>query len=373
MDNIINNLQGQTLKITNILQGQVANILNILHARGMDTTPYIIAYIAALVFLLFLIHKITHISFAYIFIPTALFCLAGFFFYKHKETPYHEYSKSTYVNTSGYLQLKTGIYDPVVFTVHRGDYLKYKGSKKYDYLYLGFFRNGQLYQESLIDDPDIIKTWYFWGDETIKLKSAEKPFTFKKESIEIGKLYINCCATPWEGRMRDASYYPDRFIQQSTGVAGFLKAGDTIKTNLWLDQGDRVMTYLPYGVPSDVEVKAGPMSWRSGSWDNDYPTIIDESGYLEIKALKDRVVQNIHIFRNHKTSFYLSPGEVKKIQIFKKDVVVFRNSSRVYFEGALNEPGNYEYTHKNNDGFLEFKGSLFGGEVSVNYKKRQGI
>ena len=254
------------------------------------------------------------------------------------------------------LFLKPNEYSDLLLKVNKGIRLDIPRQK--DLYYLGYFKGDSLDHELLVKNDD---DYYFrfWNDYNIRFKAAEVPFVMVfNPSPEVEKL---------------------KFNDVIVGNAYYMEAGDIIITNIWLDEGDNVIfdqKYNSFGnwLIDRIQLTTGnDNNWSGLSGFSDKYYYSNGNGFMQIKCLKNTVLNFIKIVHNKSWSFELEKDEIKKIEVFKGDQIEYHSDSRYYVNNELKE-SNMSYNRDITiDGFIEFKGSIVKDNIYVKVLKRWGF
>lgn len=243
-------------------------------------------------------------------------------------------------------------YSNYSFKVEKG--MRLNVPEQSDHYYLGYFKNNVLASETLAEKNRDGYYFRFWDSYDLKFKAAEVPLIMVVgKEPEIEKLKIN-----------------DIIV----GNAYYCEKGDILKTDIWLDEGDVVDFENRYQY---LELDRMLFATDNSNWaELDHtPYVIyvpNKSGFLQMKCLKQTVINVIDIERTKSWNFELNKDEIRVINFFKGDKIEYSSRSRYYVNNELKE-GDISYTREiPEDGSVEFKGSIVKNNILVKVLKRKG-
>jgi hypothetical protein len=292
------------------------------------------------------------------------------------------------------LFLTPGKYSSFSVPVNKGAMYELQGQD--EVYFIGHFRGNELFQEDLVKSGE--GYWVScWENSTLRLKAGEVPLLFVVKSqpyrpqleIEYG------CQSD-----HDFNQCQKRWLSE----AYYLIPGESIKTPIWLDQGDMV----------SVRNRVGPMrlicSIANETREDPKPTpatgedILEETspkpdkpeekqpeeqknacsaspcgieakeaGYLSIKSLGLSVISQVSVWHKQRWSLDLKEGQEEQIEVHRGDVIRTASNGRYYVDGRIMEK-ELNYNHSiSRDGHMTIKQGLDPRQISIQVVSRRGF
>ncbi len=139
--------------------------------------------------------------------------------------------------------------------------------------------------------------------------------------------------------------------------------GEVVKTNIWLDKGDKVGVATGWFYLATENEK-----WRH---EKKY-AYCRKSGFLRIKSIHRSRLNNIKVTRNKKWNFKLKTNQTKKIEFYNNDKLKICSNTRYYLNGQIQDKGCIICT-VHGDKIYSFKGSVLPANIKVVIIQRRGI
>lgn len=256
-------------------------------------------------------------------------------------------------------------YSPFSFKVKKG--AVYEIDQQREVYFVGFFQGEHLIEQNMARTSS--NFWITcWHDSQMRFRAGEVPFLFivKKEPYYPGLVYKY-------GTREDHDF--SRTMNKEFPDAYFLRAGEEVKTPVWLDKGDEVYVRNKIGPLRVIcSVEGNDPSEPEKSCENHscgYEA--KESGYLRLQSAGLSVITEIAVKHRKNWHSKLKDDEEEQIDVFEDDVIRTRSDSRYYVNGNIMEPGRRQNHYVPKDGYLTLKAGLDPKPIFVEIVSRRGF
>jgi hypothetical protein len=259
------------------------------------------------------------------------------------------------------IYLNTLAYHSLGIPVSRGDRLDLSSQR--ELYYLGYFKDGRLLEEQLIQDikTNTVPIW-IWIDAEVRFRAAEVPFVFKVDGGPVKERFTI--------DVKGAGLF-DYAVKNQNLPALYVESGDVVKTALWLDKDDTVAMDSFYR--GKVAFSFDGKTWIGGNPQSSTFIKAPVSGFLWVKALQRCVLNRLEVRRYTKWTVELQPNQSREIEVFAGDVIKTKCNRRYFVNGQLLER-DLEYTHNiPADGHLVIKASVDPRPIAAWVVARRGI